>query len=175
MAGVILPYRDKFPRIHPTAFIAETAVIIGDVEIGADSGIWFGAVVRGDVNSIRIGQRTNIQDGTVIHVTANGHNTVIGDDVTVGHLAMIHASTLEDCCFVGMKACIMDGVVVEGGSMVAAGALVTPDKRVVQGQLWAGVPARPSRALTAEEQAYFPVSAANYVKLAAEYRARFTA
>ena len=167
---MILPYRGIRPIIHQTAFIAETAVITGDVEIGEDTGIWFGCVVRGDVNVIRIGKRTNIQDGTIIHVARMGQGTYIGDDITVGHMAVLHACTLEDGCFIGMKACVMDGSTVESQAMVAAGALVTPGKRVKRGQLWAGSPARYVRDLTPEEIAFFPESAARYAELGREYR-----
>lgn len=170
MSGLILPYRGILPTIAPTAFIAQTATVIGDVHIGPDTGIWYGCVVRGDVNEIRIGARTNIQDGTIIHVAAKGQGTYIGDGITVGHMALLHACTLEDNCFIGMKACVMDGAYVESGAMVAAGALVTPGKRVKSGQLWAGSPARPIRELTEQDLAYFPVSADQYADLAAEYR-----
>ncbi|GEO36229.1 carbonic anhydrase/acetyltransferase-like protein (isoleucine patch superfamily) [Skermanella aerolata] len=171
MTALILPHHGKSPIIHDSAFIADTAVVIGDVEIGADSSIWFGTVVRGDVNVVRIGARTNIQDGVVIHVASRGQGTFIGDDITIGHMALLHACTLESGCFVGMKACLMDGAYVESGAMVAAGALVTPGKRVRRGELWAGTPARPMRGLTTEEIGFFPRSAAQYVELAATYRA----
>jgi len=170
MPALIRPYRGVVPRIDPTAFVAETAVITGDVVVGPGSGIWYGCVLRGDVNEIRIGTRTNIQDGTVIHVARNGQGTYIGDDVTIGHMALLHACTLESGCFVGMKACVMDGALVESRAMVAAGALVTPGKRVKSGWLWAGSPAKPIRELTQEEIAYFPVSAMQYSDLAREYR-----
>lgn len=172
MTGIILPYRDIAPSIAATAYIAPTAAVAGDVVVGAGSSLWFGVVARGDVNHIRIGERTNLQDGTIIHVTGGGDATHIGDGVTVGHLALLHACTLESGAFVGMRACVMDGAVVEGGAMVAAGALVTPGKRVPTGQLWAGSPARHMRDMTAEETAYLPVLAEKYVKLAAEYRER---
>jgi carbonic anhydrase/acetyltransferase-like protein (isoleucine patch superfamily) len=138
MAPLILPYAGKTPRIHPTAWIAPTAVIIGDVEIGPETGIWYGCVVRGDVNEIRIGARTNIQDGTVIHVAAEGQGTYIGDEITVGHMVLLHACTVESNAFVGMKSCVMDGSYVERHAMVAAGALLTPGKRVPSGELWGG-------------------------------------
>ncbi len=170
MPAIIRPYRDILPKIDPTAFIAETATVIGDVEIGPESGVWYGCVLRGDVNEIRIGARTNIQDGTVIHVARAGQGTYIGDDITVGHMALLHACTLESGCFVGMKACVMDGVLVESGAMVAAGALVTPGKRVKSGWLWAGAPARPVRELSQEDLSYFPVSSRQYSELAKEYR-----
>lgn len=174
---IIMPYRGEyapegvFPRIAPQAYVAPGAAIIGDVEIGADSGIWFGVVVRGDVNYIRIGERTNIQDGTVIHVTRKTGPTIIGSGVTVGHSVLMHACTLQDNCFVGMRATIMDNVVVESGAMVAAGALVTPGKRIPAGQLWAGSPAKYFRDLTPDEIAFFPVSAQNYVNHVHEYLA----
>lgn len=173
----ILPYKGEyapegvFPRISAQAFIAPGAAVIGDVEIGADTGVWFGCVIRGDVNSIRIGARTNIQDGTVIHVTRHTGPTTIGNGVTIGHSVLLHACTLEDNCFVGMRATIMDGVVVESGGMLAAGGLLTPGKRVPSGQLWAGSPAKYFRDLSPEDLAFFPVSAENYVKHAREYLA----
>jgi len=172
---IILPYRGEYnpkgisPTISPKAFIAPGATVIGDVEIGEDTGVWFGCVIRGDVAIIRIGKRTNIQDGTVIHVTRDTGPTHIGSGVTIGHSALIHAATLEDDCFIGMRATVMDGAVVESGAMVAAGALVTPGKRIPKGQLWAGSPARFFRNLTEEEQAFIPISAENYVKHAREY------
>ena len=169
MSGLIKPYKGLLPRISSSAFIADTAVVIGDVEIGDDTGIWFGCVVRGDVNEIRIGARTNIQDGTIIHVASRGQGCYIGSDITVGHMAILHACTLEDRCFIGMKACVMDGAYVETGAMVAAGALVTPGKRVKSGQLWAGSPAKYLRDLTPEELAFFPESTAHYAELARSY------
>ena len=170
MSGLILPFKGTLPTIDESAFIAPTATVIGDVVIGPDTGIWFGCVVRGDVNEIRIGARTNIQDGTIIHVAAAGQGTYIGDDISVGHMALLHAWTLDSGCFIGMKACIMDGAHVESGAMVAAGALVTPGKRVKTGELWAGGPARPIRNLNAKDLDFFPVNARNYVTLADIYR-----
>jgi carbonic anhydrase/acetyltransferase-like protein (isoleucine patch superfamily) len=176
---LILPYRGEYspkgilPTISPQAFIAPGAAVIGDVEIGADSGVWFGCVIRGDVNIIRIGSRTNIQDGTVIHVTRETGPTHIGSNVTIGHSVLLHACTLEDDSFVGMHATVMDGAVVESGAMVAAGALVTPGKRIPKGQIWAGNPAKFFRVLTKEEQEFIPISADNYVKHAREYLAIF--
>jgi carbonic anhydrase/acetyltransferase-like protein (isoleucine patch superfamily) len=170
MSATILPYRGATPSFDTTAFIAPGAVLVGDVRIGPDSGIWFGCVLRGDVNEIRIGARTNIQDGTIIHVSGNGQGTYVGDDVTVGHAALLHACTVESGAFIGMRACVMDGAVVESGAMVAAGALVTPGKRVRSGHLWAGSPARRVRDLTEEEVAGFAESAAFYAELARGYR-----
>lgn len=167
---MILPYRGVRPTIDPQAFVAPTAAVIGDVVIGRGSSIWFGCTVRGDVHEIRIGEDTNIQDHTVIHVTGGKLGTYIGSGITVGHGVILHACTLEDGCFIGMAATVMDGVVVESGAMVAAGALVTPGKRVKAGELWAGNPAKFLRPLRPEEIAHFPVSATNYAKLAEEYR-----
>lgn len=166
---VILPYRGVMPTIDPTAFVADNAVIIGDVHIGAESSIWFGCTLRGDVHEIRIGRRTNIQDGSVIHTTRNVSGTYIGDEVTVGHMSLLHACTVETNGFIGMGAIVLDEAVVEGGAMVAAGALVSPKKRVPKGQLWAGRPAKFMRELTKEDLDFFPVSADNYVKLSREY------
>ena len=168
--AVLIPYKNITPRIHGDAFIAETAVIIGDVEIGADSGIWFGCTLRGDVNNITIGKRTNIQDHTMIHVSSTGQGTYIGDDVTVGHAAVLHACTIGNTAFIGMKACVMDDAVVEDFAMVAAGALVTPGKRIPSGQLWGGSPARYMRDLTGQELEFLAFSAARYVTLSKTYR-----
>jgi carbonic anhydrase/acetyltransferase-like protein (isoleucine patch superfamily) len=166
---MLLPYKGKRPLIAADSFIAPSADIIGDVEIGSQVGIWFGCVLRGDVAEIRVGDRTNIQDGTVIHVTRNGHPTLIGSGVTIGHQALLHACKLEDSCFVGMGATIMDDVIVESGAMVAAGALVTPGKVVKKGQIWAGNPAKPFRDLTEAELAFIKISEQNYMKHVAEY------
>lgn len=167
---IVLPWRGKTPRIADTAFVAPGASVIGDVEIGADSSIWFGCTVRGDVHEIRIGARTNVQDGTVIHVTKGKFGTYIGDDVLIGHGCTIHACRLESGAFVGMGSVVLDGAVVEGGAMVAAGAMVTPGKRVPRGELWAGNPARKMRDLAPEEQEFFIKQCAHYAELAAEYR-----
>lgn len=164
-----LAYRGIFPTIDPSAFVASTASVIGDVVIGPESGIWFGCVLRGDVNVIRVGAQTNIQDGTVIHCNHDGQGAHVGDRVTVGHMALLHDCTLEDDSFVGMKACVMDGATVESGAMVAAGALVTPGKRVLAGQLWAGSPARYMRDLSRDERERFVWSATHYAKLARDY------
>lgn len=174
MAALIMPHHGVSPKIHPTAFIAPNAVIIGAVEIGAYSSVWFGCVLRGDVNEIKIGERTNIQDGTVIHVAEGDAETAamptfIGDDVTVGHLALLHACSIESRSLIGMKACVMDGAYVEAEALVATGAVVTPGKRVPSGQVWAGVPAKFWRDLKAEERATIEIRAAQYVRLAQSY------
>lgn len=167
---IIRSFKDATPIIDANAFIAENAVIIGAVEIGADSGIWYGCTLRGDVNNIRIGQRTNIQDHTLIHVSSTGQGTYIGDDVTVGHAAVLHACTIGNMAFIGMQACVMDDAIIEDRAMIAAGALVTPGKRVPSGQLWGGSPARYMRDLTAEELKFLEFSALRYVKLSKAYK-----
>jgi len=170
MSPIILPYRGVWPTIAEDAFIAPGAVVIGDVVIGPRSSVWFGCVIRGDVHEIRIGADTNVQDGTIVHVSKGTFGTYIGDGITIGHQALIHACTLESGCFVGMGATVMDGCVVESGAMVAAGAMVTPGKRVPAGELWAGSPAKLKRALTVDDTAGWPAQAAHYAALGAEYR-----
>lgn len=169
--GLRLPFKGVWPRLGADVWIAPGAVIIGDVEIGAGSSVWYGCVLRGDVAPIRIGERTNIQDGTVIHVSRERPiGTVIGSGVTVGHQALIHACAIEDDCLIGMKACLMDDVVVETGAWIAAGALVTPGKRVPGGQLWAGSPAKPLRDLKPADLQTIRQSAALYVQNAVDHR-----
>ena len=170
MTGLILPYKGTLPTIDSSCFVAPNATVIGDVVIGKDTTVWFNVVIRGDVHEIRIGERTNIQDGTIVHVTSGKFGTYIGSDITIGHGAVLHACTLENGCFIGMGATILDGAVVESGAMVAAGAVVTPGKRVKTGELWAGNPAKMMRELKPEDTAFFPKSAANYVALAEQYR-----
>ncbi len=176
MSGLIIPYRGVLPRIAESVFVAATATVIGDVEIGADSGVWFAVVLRGDVSEIRVGEGTNIQDGAIVHVSSGrvGSSvrlgTYIGSGVTVGHLAVLHACAIGDDAFIGMRATVMDGAVVEDGAMVAAGALVTPGKRVKSGELWAGSPARRLRGLSPDDLGGMADSAAHYIELAREYR-----
>jgi carbonic anhydrase/acetyltransferase-like protein (isoleucine patch superfamily) len=167
---LILPYNGITPTIHPDAWIAPNAVVIGDVHIGAHTNVWFGCVIRGDVNTIRIGERTNIQDGTVIHVTRKTGPTRIGSGITIGHKALLHACTVEDDCFVGMGATLLDFSVVETGGFLAAGALLTPKKTVKRGEMWAGNPAKFFRPLSEEEAAFIAVSAQHYVNLSNEYK-----
>jgi len=161
---------DKTPVIEDSAFVAPSASVIGDVQIGEKSSIWYGCVLRGDVNHIRVGSETNIQDNTLVHVaktnvSGNVAPTIIGNKVTVGHSAVLHACTLEDESFVGMGATVLDGAVVEKGAMVAAGSLVTQKTRIPSGQIWAGNPARFLRNLTTEELSFIKVSADNYAGL----------
>jgi gamma-carbonic anhydrase len=171
MSGpIILPWRGVSPTIASDAFIAPGAVVIGDVVIGAGVTVWFNCVLRGDVNHIRVGARTNIQDGTVVHVSHKTHPTIIGEDVLIGHMATIHGCTLESKAFVGMRATVMDGVVVEREAMVAAGALVAPGKRIPQKQMWAGAPARFVREVKPEELKAFADAVERYAGLGEEYR-----
>ena len=168
----MLSFAGKTPRVDPSAFVAPGAQLIGDIEIGADASIWYNCVLRGDVNRISIGARTNIQDGTVIHVDGpkpgdeEGRPTLIGSDVLIGHLAMVHGCTLHDHAFVGLGAIVMDGCVIEGEAMLAAGAMLTPGRRIPAGQLWAGRPARYVRDLRPEELAGHREGVAHYVALA---------
>jgi carbonic anhydrase/acetyltransferase-like protein (isoleucine patch superfamily) len=168
-------FGDAFPTVADSAFIAPGARVIGDVSIGEHSSIWYNCVLRGDVQSIRIGARSNIQDGSVIHVTTRTHATCIGDDVLIGHMAMIHGCTIESHGFVGLGAIVMDGCVIEGDGMLAAGALLTPGKRIGRGELWAGRPAKLLRMLSDAEIARNRAGAAGYVTLAAAHKAALAA
>ncbi len=170
-SALLLPYRGVLPHIAPSAFIADNATIIGDTHIGEHSGVWFGCVVRGDVNEIRIGARTNIQDLSMIHCAEAGQGTYIGDDITVGHSAVLHACSIENGALIGIQACVMDDCIVEQGAMVAAGALVTPGKIVKAGEVWGGNPARKLRDVSQKDRDFFAVNLARYVRLAGEYQA----
>ena len=167
-----LSFGGKAPRIDPTAFVAPGARLIGDIEIGPDASIWYNCVLRGDVNRIRIGARTNIQDGSVIHVDSpkpgeeEGHPTIIGEEVLIGHLAMVHGCVLHDRAFVGLGSIVMDGCTIETDGMLAAGAMLTPGKTIPNGQLWAGRPAKFVRELSAEEIAGMRAGVSHYVELA---------
>ena len=166
----IITIRGHTPRIHETAFIAPGCRIIGDVEIGADVSIWYNCVIRADVNTIRIGARSNIQDGSVVHCDSsmpgapNGFPTLIGEDVLVGHMAMIHGATLHDRAFVGLSTTVMNGCVIEGDGMLGAGALLTPGKRIASGQLWTGRPAAYARDLNDRALAEMRLGVAHYVE-----------
>jgi carbonic anhydrase/acetyltransferase-like protein (isoleucine patch superfamily) len=160
------------PRVDREAWVAPNATVIGDVEIGARSSIWFNCVLRGDTNRIRIGRGSNIQDGTIVHVNPGpGMDCWIGDDVTVGHGAIVHACRLEDRAFVGMGALVLDQAVIEGGGVLAAGGVLTPGKRIAPGELWAGTPARFVRILAPGELARFAGNAPGYVANAGRFRA----
>lgn len=162
-------YNGVNPRIHETVFVAANAVVLGDVEIGVDSSIWFNAVVRGDVNSIRIGARTNIQDASVLHVTSGRWDLKIGDDVTVGHAAILHGCTVGDCSLIGMGARVLDGAKIGDHCLVAAGSLVREGKSVPDHSLVAGVPAVVKRTLEPEEIEKIKRSAEHYVAYKNDY------
>lgn len=169
-------FEEQQPRIHPSAYVDPTALVIGDVEIGEDASVWPMAVVRGDIQSIRIGTRSNIQDGTVIHVTHDsrfcpgGQPTVIGADVTVGHKVILHACTVEDQCLIGMGAIIMDQAVVRSRVMVGAGSLVPPGKVLESGYLYVGSPVKQMRPLNDRELEFLEYSAQNYARLKDRHR-----
>lgn len=167
---MLRPFRGKSPQIHPTVFVADTATVIGDVEVGASSSLWFGVVVRGDVFHIRIGQETSVQDNTVIHVTHDRYATVIGDRVTVGHSVTLHGCTIGDLCIIGMGSTVLDQAEVGPRSIVGAGALVTPGTKIPPGHLAVGTPARVKRALTEDELRWLESSAAHYVELGRLYQ-----
>ena len=158
------------PKLDETVFHVGSAEIIGDVEIGADSSVWFQVVIRGDVNSIRIGERTNIQDGTVIHVTHKLHPTVIGDDVTIGHNVTLHGCKIGHRCLIGMGAVVLDDAVIADDAMVGAGALVTPGTHIPSGTLYVGAPAKYKRHLSDSEILDLKQSALNYLNYTEEYR-----
>jgi carbonic anhydrase/acetyltransferase-like protein (isoleucine patch superfamily) len=166
----ILPFNGVAPLLDASVYVAAGARIVGDVAIDADSSVWFNVVVRGDVHWIKIGKRTNIQDGAVLHVTHQRFPLLIGNEVTIGHGAVLHGCTIEDRCLVGMGAIILDGAVVRCGSMIAAGTLVREGFVVPEGMLVAGVPAAVKRPLTPEESSYLAQSAENYVRYVSQYR-----
>jgi carbonic anhydrase/acetyltransferase-like protein (isoleucine patch superfamily) len=165
----IIPFGGKAPRIHETAFIAPGCRIIGDVEIGPDASVWYNCVIRGDVNRVVVGARSNVQDGTVIHCDSpdprhpQGFPTLIGDDVLIGHMAMIHGCTIHDRGFVGLSTTVMNACVIESDGMLAAGALLTPGKRIGARQLWGGRPAAFMRDLTDAALADMQLGVAHYV------------
>ena len=167
---MIRPFKGKHPQVHPTAFVEESAQVIGDVHIGAESSVWFNAVVRGDVFHVRIGARTNVQDGTVIHVSAGTHATVLEDEVTVGHNVTLHGCYVERGSLVGIGAVVMDGARVGAESLVAAGSLVSPGTVIPPRSLVMGVPAKVKRPLTDEEAAGLAHFWKNYVEYTKEYK-----
>ena len=167
---MIRNFEDKQPRIDPTAFIAETAVVIGDVEIGERSSIWYGTVVRGDVHYIRIGNRTNIQDQSIIHVSGGTDPTVLEDEITVGHRVTLHGCYVETGCLIGIGSILLDGVRVGRNSLVAAGSLVTPRPQIPPGSLVMGSPAKVKRPLTEAELTDLPKFWQNYTSIIDRYK-----
>lgn len=172
----IRPYKNISPTVAPSAYVDESAVVIGDVVIGEDSSVWPLCVLRGDVNFIRVGSRTNIQDGTIVHVThrhadmPEGRATIIGNDVTIGHQCVVHACTIEDRCLIGIGSIILDGAVLRAGMLLGAGSLVTEGKELDGGYLWLGRPAQRIRELTEKERRWLEYSAQNYARLKNDYR-----
>jgi carbonic anhydrase/acetyltransferase-like protein (isoleucine patch superfamily) len=159
------------PRVHETAFIAPTAAIMGNVEIGEGASIWFHCVLRGDTNLIRVGAGSNIQDNSLLHCNpGEGMACLIGEDVTVGHMAIVHAATLHDRAFVAMGAIVLDGAVIESGGVLGAGAVLTPGKRIGANELWTGTPAKLARVLSEDERARFAMTAPAYVQNGIRFR-----
>ncbi|MGH9347819.1 MAG: gamma carbonic anhydrase family protein [Vicinamibacterales bacterium] len=167
---MLRPFRSIRPAIDESAFVDQSAQVIGDVHIGAESSVWMNVVVRGDVHAIRIGARTNIQDGAIVHVMRNAHPTVIGDDVTIGHGAVVHGCTIEDRCLIGMGAILLNGCRIGTGSIVAAGSLLPEGMVVPPGSMVMGAPAKVRRALTAEEGASIRRYADNYVRYRLDFQ-----
>ena len=163
-------YRSLTPRVHATAFVADSAHVIGDVELAEDTSVWFCSVVRADVNIIRIGRGTNIQDGTIVHVNRRGPPTILGDFVTVGHAARLHGCRIADHCLIGIGAIVLDGAEVGEESLVAAGSLVAPGTRIPPRSFVVGTPARVRRAVDGEDLDLIRRSARNYIELKNEYR-----
>lgn len=177
MSKALRAFKDHFPRLGERVFVDPSSVVIGDVELGDDCSVWPMVVIRGDMHRIRLGARVSVQDGCVLHIThasdfnPEGFSLTVGDDVTIGHKALLHGATLGSRILVGMGAIVMDGAVVEDEVIIAAGAVVTPGKRLESGFVYAGNPAKALRPLKEKERAFFPYTAGNYVKLKDEYLA----
>ncbi len=167
---MIKSFQGKTPKIRETAYITDDAIIIGDVEIGAESSVWFGSILRGDVNFIRIGERTNIQDGTIIHVSRETHSTVLEDEITVGHRVTLHGCYIETGCLIGIGATILDGTRIGRNSLVAAGSLVTPNTKIPPRSLVMGSPAKVKRELSDAEVEDLEKFWRNYVSLSRIYK-----
>ncbi len=168
---MIRSFRGVTPRIHPSCFIEDSAQILGDVEVGEESSVWFNCVLRGDVDAIRIGKRTSIQDLSLVHVLANKYPTHVGDDVTVGHHVVLHGCRVGNRVLVGMGAIVMDDVTIGDDCVIGAGALITPGTQVPPGSLVVGSPAKVRRPITEEERQWIARSAQNYVRYTAEHKA----
>ncbi len=167
---MIQSFQNLSPKIHESAFVADDAIIIGDVEIGAESSVWFGSILRGDVNHIRIGARTNVQDGSIIHVSRKTHPTILEDEVTLGHRVTLHGCHIETGCLIGIGAIILDGVRVGRNSLVAAGSLVTPNTQIPPRSLVMGSPAKVKRELSDDEVKDLKRFWQNYVSLSRIYQ-----
>jgi len=169
--ALILPVNNKEPKIHPSVWIAENATITGDVEIGANSSLWFQVVIRGDVNKIRIGENVNIQDGAIVHGTLGRNDTLIGNNVSIGHRAIVHGCQTANNVLIGMGAIVLDDAILEENTLIAAGAVVTSGTRVKSGFLYAGIPAKPIRELSASMiSQYIDGTAQGYVEFSSWYK-----
>jgi carbonic anhydrase/acetyltransferase-like protein (isoleucine patch superfamily) len=168
---VIQPYRGVTPKAPASVFVADTARVIGDVELGEDVSVWFGAVLRGDVGPIRVGRGSNVQDGTIAHVNRGGTPTIIGEHVTIGHAARLHGCTIASHCLVGIAAVVLDGAEIGEESVIAAGALVAPGTKIPPRSMVMGVPARVRREVTADDLDLIRRSALGYIALKADYLA----
>lgn len=166
---MLKPYKGKWPSLGEGVFIEDSAQIIGDVEIGKDSSVWFNAVVRGDVHHIRIGERTNVQDNSTLHVTKDTYPLIIGNDITIGHNVVLHGCTVKDRCLIGMGAIVLDNAEIGEDSIVGAGALVTEGMKVPPGSLVLGIPAKVVRELKPEEKSRIKKSALNYIEYSRNY------
>jgi len=173
--GLLYALGDLRPSVDPTAWVSPTAVLIGDVRIGPGANIWFNCVLRGDTNPVIIGARTNIQDGTVMHVDHGANPAIVGDDVTVGHAAILHACRIENHAFIGMGTTVLDGAVVEEGGMLAARGFLGPGKRIGKYELWMGSPAKFSRHMDEAERARWADTVPHYMGLTARYRSELKA
>jgi gamma-carbonic anhydrase len=166
----LLPFEGATPKLGDDVYVAPGARVIGNVELGDEASVWYNAVIRGDLERVEIGARTNVQDGTVIHIESGQFPTIIGEGVTIGHKALVHACTIGDNCLIGMGSIILDGAVIEDNALIAAGAVVTPGTTIPSGTLAIGTPAKVVRELSDEEIQHFQASAAHYVELARRHR-----
>ena len=169
MKPMLVAYQGRLPQVAADAFVAPTATLVGDVHVGSESGVWFGVILRGDVNSIRIGRRTNLQDGTIVHVTSVTYPTVVGDEVTVGHGVKLHGCTIDNGCLIGIGSIVLDGAVIGEQSLVAAGSLVVPGTVVPPRSLVVGSPASVRRPLSEQECQQLQLLAAKYVAYRLDY------
>ena len=169
---MLIPFGNKLPQIHPTAWIAETAVLTGDVEIGEESSIWYGCVLRGDAMPIRVGKRTNVQDGSILHVEGGLYPCILGDEVSIGHGAIVHGCEVGDRALIAMGAIVLNNVKVGEGAVIGAGALVPEGKVIDPYSLWLGFPARRIRDLDKEERTRFQQTYKSYCELKERYRAQ---
>jgi carbonic anhydrase/acetyltransferase-like protein (isoleucine patch superfamily) len=165
-----IPYEGKLPKVHEKAWIAETAVLIGDVEVGEDSSVWYGCVLRGDKMEIRVGKRTNIQDGSILHIEGGLYACILGDDITVGHGAIVHGCEVSNGALIAMGAIVLNNVKVGEGAVIGAGALVPEGKEIPPGTLWMGSPAKYIRDLREDERERFQQAAVSYSQLKEKYR-----